>query len=351
MFLPHSLTTMLYFQLVIMAGTVMLAYYFEYTDTFNVHVQGFFCYEIAYTKPYLGPEDTSAIPPALLYAVVSGVPTLLITVTETVLFLIQYTSKDLDSREKTMVTGDCCYLNPLVRRTFRFLGVYMFGLFTTDIFVNAGQVVTGNLAPHFLTVCKPNYTALGCQQALRYISHQEACTGNEDDILRARKTFPSKEAALSVYAAVYMAMYITFTVRAKGTRLAKPVMSLGLMCLAFLTGINRVAEYRNHWSDVIAGFIIGVAIATFLVVCVVHNFKGKQLLNLDPPQDPLSNDPMVNSPRVESPLEKYIASQVTELRMDDEDLSSRSLKGRLLSFFSWITGKSSRFRHLQSTRQ
>ncbi|XP_067291335.1 phospholipid phosphatase-related protein type 5 isoform X2 [Pseudorasbora parva] len=349
MFLPHSLTTMLYFQLVIMAGTVMLAYYFEYTDTFNVHVQGFFCYETAYTKPYLGPEDTSAIPPALLYAVVTGVPSLMITVTETVLFLIQYTSKDLDSREKTIVHGDCCYLNPLVRRTFRFLGVYMFGLFTTDIFVNAGQVVTGNLAPHFLTVCKPNFTALGCQQALRYISHQEACTGNEDDILRARKTFPSKEAALSVYAAVYMAMYITFTVKAKGTRLAKPVMSLSLMCLAFLTGINRVAEYRNHWSDVIAGFIIGVAIATFLVVCVVHNFKGKQLLNDDPPQDNISDNPMVSSPRIESPLEKYIASQVTELRMDDEE--SHTLKDRLLSFFSWITGKSSRFRHLQNTRQ
>ncbi|XP_073796022.1 phospholipid phosphatase-related protein type 5 isoform X2 [Danio rerio] len=350
MFLPHSLTTMLYFQLVIMAGTVMLAYYFEYTDTFNVHVQGFFCYETAYTKPYLGPEDTSAIPPALLYAVVTGVPTLMITVTETVLFLIQYTSKDLDSREKTMVTGDCCYLNPLVRRTFRFLGVYLFGLFTTDIFVNAGQVVTGNLAPHFLTVCKPNFTALGCQQALRYISHQEACTGNEDDILRARKTFPSKEAALSVYAAVYMAMYITFTVKAKGTRLAKPVMSLGLMCLAFLTGINRVAEYRNHWSDVIAGFIIGVAIATFLVVCVVHNFKGKQLLDDDHSQDNLSSNPMVSSPRMESPLEKYIASQVAELRMDDEDLPSRGLKEHLLGFFSWITGNSSRFRHLQNTR-
>ncbi|XP_073796020.1 phospholipid phosphatase-related protein type 5 isoform X1 [Danio rerio] len=337
-------------ELVIMAGTVMLAYYFEYTDTFNVHVQGFFCYETAYTKPYLGPEDTSAIPPALLYAVVTGVPTLMITVTETVLFLIQYTSKDLDSREKTMVTGDCCYLNPLVRRTFRFLGVYLFGLFTTDIFVNAGQVVTGNLAPHFLTVCKPNFTALGCQQALRYISHQEACTGNEDDILRARKTFPSKEAALSVYAAVYMAMYITFTVKAKGTRLAKPVMSLGLMCLAFLTGINRVAEYRNHWSDVIAGFIIGVAIATFLVVCVVHNFKGKQLLDDDHSQDNLSSNPMVSSPRMESPLEKYIASQVAELRMDDEDLPSRGLKEHLLGFFSWITGNSSRFRHLQNTR-
>ncbi|KAL0200454.1 hypothetical protein M9458_003641, partial [Cirrhinus mrigala] len=74
--------------------------------------------------------------------------------------------------------------------------VYAFGLFATDIFVNAGQVVTGNLSPYFLTVCKPNYTALG---------QQEACTGNEVDILHARKSFPSKEAAISVYAALYVA--------------------------------------------------------------------------------------------------------------------------------------------------
>ena len=71
---------MLYFQLVIMAGTVMLAYYFEYTDTFSVHVQGFFCYDTTYTKPYLGSEDNSAIPPVLLYAVVAGLPTLLVSV-------------------------------------------------------------------------------------------------------------------------------------------------------------------------------------------------------------------------------------------------------------------------------
>ncbi|KAM8823374.1 phospholipid phosphatase-related protein type 5 isoform 3-T3 [Spinachia spinachia] len=231
-----------------------------------------------------------------------------ITVTETVLFLVQYTSKEFDRSEKTVATGDCCYLNPLVRRTFRFLGVYSFGLFTVDIFVNAGQVVTGNLAPYFLTVCKPNYTALGCQQALRYISHQEACTGNQDDILRARKTFPSKEAALSVYAALYLAMYVTCTVQAKGTRLAKPLLSLGLVCLAFLTGLNRVAEYRNHWSDVIAGFIIGSAIAAFLVVCVVHNFKGKLLLSEDSGEEQC-NPAMLSMGRMESPLEKYIASQ------------------------------------------
>ena len=68
-------------------------------------------------------------------------------------------------------------------------------------------------------------------------------------------------------------MYVTCTVQAKGTRLAKPVLSLGLMCLAFLTGLNRVAEYRNHWSDVIAGFIIGTAIAAFLVSLTSTNIE------------------------------------------------------------------------------
>ncbi|XP_057680886.1 phospholipid phosphatase-related protein type 5-like [Corythoichthys intestinalis] len=300
---------MLYFQLVIMAGTVMLAYYFEYTDTFSVHVQGFFCYDTTYTKPYLGPEDHSAIPPILLYAVVAVLPTLLITITETVLFLVQYTSKEFDNSEKTVATGDCCYLNPLVRRTFRFLGVYTFGLFTVDIFVNAGQVVTGNLAPYFMTICKPNYTALGCHKSLRYINHQEACTGNQNEILHARKTFPSKEAALSIYAALYLAMYVTCTVQVKGTRLAKPVLSLALVFLAFLTGLNRIAEYRNHWSDVIAGFMIGTAIATFLVVCVVHYFKGKLLLNDDTPTEVQANTTILGMGHVESPLEKYIASQ------------------------------------------
>ncbi|XP_051990316.1 phospholipid phosphatase-related protein type 5-like [Xyrauchen texanus] len=300
---------MLYFQLVIMAGTVMLAYYFEYTDTFNVHVQGFFCHDNAYTKPYLGPEESSAIPPAILYAVVAGVPALVITVTESALFLLQYVSEDLDNREKIIVMGDCCYLNPLVRRTFRFLGVYAFGLFVTDIFVNAGQVVTGNLSPYFLTVCKPNYTALGCQQVVRFINQKEACTGNEEEIMHARKSFPSKEAAISVYAALYVAMYITCSVKAKGTRLAKPVFSMGLICLAFLMGINRVVEYRNHWSDVIAGFIIGVAIAVFMVVCVVKNFKGKPLLDEIPPEGSVSSGPMISQPRMEHTMEKYIASQ------------------------------------------
>ncbi|KAK2498164.1 hypothetical protein MC885_005309 [Smutsia gigantea] len=176
--------------------------------------------------------------------------------------------------------------------------------FATDTFVNAGQVVTGNLAPHFLALCKPNCTALGCQQHTQFISGEEACTGNPDLIMRARKTSPSKAVALSVYAALYLTIYITHTIKAKGTRFAKPILCLGLMCLAFLTGLNRVAEYRNYWSDVIAGFLVGIPIAVFLVVCVVNNFKGRQPENEHIHMDDLAQMPMISIPQVESPLEK-----------------------------------------------
>lgn len=69
-----------------MAGTVLLAYYFEYTDTFPVHVQGFFCYDKTFSKPYPGPEENSKVPPVLVYSLVTAIPT--ITVSAVFLFFV-----------------------------------------------------------------------------------------------------------------------------------------------------------------------------------------------------------------------------------------------------------------------
>lgn len=87
---------------------------------------------------------------------------------------------------------------------FASTGVFAFGLFATDIFVNAGQVVTGNLAPYFLIVCKPNYTGTECRFNHQFISNGNICTGNQGVVEKARRSFPSKDASLSVYSAVYV---------------------------------------------------------------------------------------------------------------------------------------------------
>ncbi|XP_061557466.1 phospholipid phosphatase-related protein type 2a isoform X3 [Phycodurus eques] len=293
----------LFVELVIMAGTVLLAYYFEYTDTFPVHIQGFFCYDKTFSKPYPGPDNTSKIPPVLIYSLVSTIPTLTILVGE----LCAFFTKAEGTQEKTIVTADCCYFNPLLRRIIRFLGVYAFGLFTTTIFANAGQVVTGNQTPHFLSACRPNYTALGCQSSTQYITERRACTGHPLIVMSARKSFPSKDAALGVYSAVYTVMYVTLVFKTKGTRLTKPTVSFTLLCLAMIVGVVRVAEYRNHWADILAGFFTGGAIAVFLVTCVINSFQQTQPSpSAQQPQRPQSTlgMPMVTLPCVESPLEK-----------------------------------------------
>lgn len=60
-------------------------------------------------------------------------------------------------------------------------------------------------------------------------------------------------------------MYVMSCIGSAGGRLTGPLLSFTLISLAVLTGINRVAEYRNHWSDVVAGQAIGGAGAVFLV--------------------------------------------------------------------------------------
>lgn len=56
-------------------------------------------------------------------------------------------------------------------------------------------------------------------------------------------------------------------------RLSGPLLSLTLLTVALLTGFNRVAEYRNHWTDVLSGQAVGATIAVFLVVYVVQVFR------------------------------------------------------------------------------
>lgn len=70
---------MLYFQVVILAATVMLVYYCEFTDTFSPAEQGFICRDPTLTKPDPGPEQNSRMPPIILYSVVSGLPVVLVS--------------------------------------------------------------------------------------------------------------------------------------------------------------------------------------------------------------------------------------------------------------------------------
>lgn len=60
----------------------------------------------------------------LIYFVFHSVFFLLFQISgvEVVIFLFYYNSNNFYEQEKVVVVGDCCYVNPMVRRTVRFLG-------------------------------------------------------------------------------------------------------------------------------------------------------------------------------------------------------------------------------------
>lgn len=60
---------------------------------------------------YLG---SASVTPCHIVLQISGV--------ELVIFLLHYNLNNLYDQEKVVLMGDCCYVNPMVRRTFRFLG-------------------------------------------------------------------------------------------------------------------------------------------------------------------------------------------------------------------------------------
>ncbi|XP_040337772.1 phospholipid phosphatase-related protein type 1 isoform X3 [Leopardus geoffroyi] len=237
----------IFVELVIMAGTVLLAYYFECTDTFQVHIQGFFCQDGDLMKPYPGTEEESFITPLVLYCVLAATPTAIIFIGEISMYFIKSTRESLIAQEKTILTGECCYLNPLLRRIIRFIGVFAFGLFATDIFVNAGQVVTGHLTPYFLTVCKPNYTSTDCRAHHQFINNGNICTGDMEVIEKARRSFPSKHAALSIYSALYATMQ-KLSPREIGKN---PQLDLGPRLLAPCRGSSHCSQQHSlpkfHW--------------------------------------------------------------------------------------------------------
>ncbi|KYO44851.1 phospholipid phosphatase-related protein type 2 [Alligator mississippiensis] len=311
-------------ELGILAGTVLLAYQLEFTDAFPVHERGFFCHDGAVAKPYPGPEAASRAPPRLVHALVGAVPTLAILVGEVAAFVRQ--PRWRRDEEETIMSGACCAFTPLLRRLVRFLGVFSFGLFATTIFAGAGQVVSGTQAPHFLAVCRPNLTALGCHlPGPRYVA--AACSGDPVLVRAARRAFPCRDAALGAYASVYAAMYVTL-VGPRGSRLARPALCLALLAPAFLLGVVRVAEHRNHWADILAGFLTGTAVAAFLVTCVVNNFGSRLAGRQGRELGPVGGEaPAMVSPCPHSPMEKLSVAQGVRPPLDEPDFSTLLTRG------------------------
>ncbi|KAK6302812.1 hypothetical protein J4Q44_G00271670 [Coregonus suidteri] len=162
--------------------------------------------------------------------------------------------------------------NPYISALYKQVGVFIFGCAVSQSFTDIAKVSVGRMRPHFLDVCKPDWSTINC--SLGYITDYQ-CNGHESKVQEARKSFFSGHASFSMYTMLYLVFYLQSRFTWHGARLLRPLTQFTLIMMSFYTGLSRVSDHKHHPTDVLGGFAQGALVAYSIVFLVSDLFKPK----------------------------------------------------------------------------
>ncbi|XP_043106907.1 phospholipid phosphatase 1 isoform X1 [Puntigrus tetrazona] len=202
------------------------------------------------------------------------------TVTSTVLYTLGFTLPTC-----SMIIGECLsvYLNRVKSKSFcnsyvaciyKAIGTFVFGAAMSQSLTDIAKYSIGRLRPHFLNVCKPDWTQINCTGGA-YIE-DFVCLGDSTKVNEGRLSFYSGHSSFSMYCMLFLALYLQARMQAEWARLLRPTLQFFLIAASVYTGLSRVSDYKHHWSDVLAGLVQG-AIVALLVVFFVSDFFKKRV--------------------------------------------------------------------------
>ncbi|XP_030608423.1 phospholipid phosphatase 3-like isoform X3 [Archocentrus centrarchus] len=234
----------------------MLAAVLLHKLPFRPYQRGFSCNDSSIRLPY----KNSTVSTTVLTAVGFTVPVVSIIIGES------YRIYFLNEGSKSFVG------NPYISALYKQVGVFIFGCAISQSFTDIAKVSVGRLRPHFLDVCKPDFSTINC--SLGYITDYH-CQGPESKVQEARKSFFSGHASFSMYTMLYLVFYLQSRFTWHGARLLRPLTQFTLIMMSFYTGLSRVSDHKHHPTDVLAGFVQGALVAYCIVFFVSDLFKPK----------------------------------------------------------------------------
>ncbi|KAM6963233.1 phospholipid phosphatase 3 isoform 2-T2 [Aplochiton taeniatus] len=249
---------------------VMLPSLVLHHSSVRPYQRGFYCSDSSLRYSF----KNSTVPSSVLTAVGLTLPTVSIVIGE--VYRIHY----LREGTKSFVG------NPYVAALYRQVGVFIFGCAVSQSFTDIAKVSVGRMRPHFLDVCRPDFSTIDCSAG--YITEYN-CTGNPSKVQEARKSFFSGHASFSMFTMLYLAFYIQSRFRWRGARLLRPLLQFTLLMMAFYTGLSRVSDHKHHPTDVLAGFAQGALVAYWIVFYVSDLFKPR-VKTATPPPSPVKKE-------------------------------------------------------------
>ncbi|XP_039963038.1 putative phosphatidate phosphatase [Bactrocera tryoni] len=233
--------------------------------------RGFFCDDESIRYPF----RPNTITTVMLGVIVLAVPALIMLLVELTLF---YRCDRI--RETVLLLG---YKVPAWLVEFAQHALYFtFGGLLTLEATEIGKFTIGRLRPHFISVCQPQLSdGSNCespQNLHRYIENY-ICVGSgytSEDVWQARLSFPSGHSSLCFFALTYVAIYLQYKITWRGSKLTRHFLQFTLVMLAWFTALSRIMDNWHHWSDVLCGGLLGLAMALITARYITKEFKTPQ---------------------------------------------------------------------------
>ncbi|XP_055316381.1 putative phosphatidate phosphatase [Sitodiplosis mosellana] len=221
--------------------------------------RGFFCDDESLKHPF----HDSTVRSWMLYITGLILPLGLICATE----IIQAKLNKIPDKTKLQLFG--WSIPTWITNAYRQIGVFAFGAALNTLTTDIAKYSIGRLRPHFFDVCKPILLdGTNCSDDInrgRYIENFK-CLGDSGERLlkEVHLSFPSGHSSFSCYTMLYCAIYLQARMTWRGSRLLKHFLQYVLIMMAWFTCMSRISDYKHHWSDVLAGGLIGVTVASLI---------------------------------------------------------------------------------------
>lgn len=221
--------------------------------------QGFFCSDTSIRFPY----KESTISTTLLLSIFLPLPNITIFICE--FFKILLRKKGGEGTGLRRPPGRLVLLVLLIA-SFGTVSLFWLGVGFCQITVHLAKFLCGRLRPHFIEVCQPNVDCSLEINRYAYISNY-TCNRTEMNLIKAaRASFPSAHSAVAFYSALYTIAYLNrIRITVWSSRFPGYALQFILFLTAWYTSLTRVHDNMHHWTDVLAGGIIGTIFALIVI--------------------------------------------------------------------------------------
>uniref|UniRef100_A0A8D8QLP8 Phosphatidate phosphatase n=1 Tax=Cacopsylla melanoneura TaxID=428564 RepID=A0A8D8QLP8_9HEMI len=223
--------------------------------------QGFFCSDTSIRYPY----KDSTVSTGLLAAISLTLPNIIIFLCEFCKLMYGGRSTSDKNRSYSKPPGRFMFLILLIK-SFGTISLFWLGIGFAQVTVHAAKFLCGRLRPHFIAVCLPSVDCSLEENRYNFITNY-TCLGTDVSLIKAaRASFPSAHSAVAFYAAVYTIAYLhRVRISIKGSRFPGYFLQFLIFQAAWYTSLTRVLDNMHHWTDVLAGTIIGVMFALLII--------------------------------------------------------------------------------------